>query len=60
MPGNEIKEMEGQNQTGLRSRQENSETFPFKPRTNITCHTFRANNQIFMHNFALKSPETFF
>ena len=26
MPGNEIKEMEGQNPTGLRSRQENNET----------------------------------
>lgn len=26
MPGNEIKEMEGRNPTGLRSRQDNNET----------------------------------
>lgn len=58
MPGNEIKEMEGRNPTGLRSRQENSETITFN--NLLYFHTFRAHPQLFMQNFARKSPEIFF
>ena len=36
MPGNEIKEMEGQNPTGLRSRQEFDEKFCVISKQNLT------------------------